>query len=53
MIRDLTTIERIQKEKAKQAEASALQPLDPEGVEMAKHKRFTFDIIDVPVDPLR
>lgn len=30
-----------------------LPPLDPEGKEIAKHKRETFDIIDTPVDPLR
>lgn len=27
--------------------------LDAEGKAMAENKRFTFDVIDTPVDPLR
>lgn len=27
--------------------------LDPETLKLAEHKRFTFDVIAVPVDPLR
>lgn len=27
--------------------------LDPETKALAEHKRFTFDVISVPVDPLR
>lgn len=53
MTRDLTTMARIQNEKSKEVGLTELQPLNPEGIEMAKHKRFTFDIVDVPVDPLR
>lgn len=53
MIRDLETMASIQQEKSKEMERGQLQPLNPEGVEMAKHKRFTFDIVDIPADPLR
>lgn len=28
-------------------------PLDAEGKALAEHKRYTFDIVDTPVDPLR
>ena len=30
-----------------------LPPLNPEGEALAEHKRFTFDIVETPVDPLR
>ena len=53
MTRDLHVIDAIQKVKAKELETKALQPLDPEGKRLAEHKRFTFDIINTPVDPLR
>ncbi|MBR3008340.1 MAG: hypothetical protein IKI35_05740 [Stomatobaculum sp.] len=53
MIRDLETMERIQRQKSKEMSREQLQPLNPEGQEMARHKRFTFDIIDIPTDPLR
>ena len=53
MNRDLNTMASIQSEKAKELEQQELHPLDPEGIALAEHKRFTFDIIDTPVDPLR
>lgn len=53
MKRDLNVMAAIQNEKAKEIDKQAQQPLDPEGEAMAKHKRFTFDIIETPVDPLR
>lgn len=40
-------------EKSKEIETKEQQPLDGEGIAMAEHKRFTFDIVDTPVDPLR
>lgn len=39
-------------EKKEQA-SKQLPPLDPEGVRLTEHKRFTFDIVETPVDPLR
>lgn len=51
--RDLSIMEQIQNQKEKDIEAQELQPLNPEGKTMAEHKRFTFDVVDVPTDPLR
>lgn len=53
MTRDINIITQIQTEKAKDIAKEQRQPLDKEGTKMAEHKRFTFDIIDTPVDPLR
>lgn len=53
MTRDLKVMAAIQKEKAKEIERGAKHPLDAEGDKLAETKRFTFDIIDTPVDPLR
>lgn len=53
MTRNLDVMAAIQTNKAKEIEKQAQQPLDPEGKAMAEYKRFTFDIIDTPVDPLR
>lgn len=53
MKRDLNIMKAIQSEKAKEIEAVAAHKLDPEGKAMSAHKRFTFDIIDTPIDPLR
>lgn len=52
MTRNLETMARIQDEKAKEIQATQL-PLDAEGKALAEHKRFTFDVITVPSDPLR
>lgn len=53
MIRDISVIERIQKQKDRDLEGKAVPPLDPEGVKRAEHCRITFDIIDIPSDPKR
>jgi hypothetical protein len=53
MSRDLDTMTQIVNQKEKDIEASELQPMNPEGRYMAEHKRFTFDVVDVPTDPLR
>ena len=50
---DLETMAAIQAEKAKEIAAQEQQELDAEGRELAEGKRFTFDVISVPVDPLR
>lgn len=49
----LNVMNVIQNEKSKEIEAEQVMPLDAEGQRLAEHKRFTFDIIDTPVDPLR
>lgn len=53
MTRDLDIMRTIIDQKEKDIEASELQPMNPEGRYMAEHKRFTFDVVDVPTDPLR
>lgn len=53
MTRDLDTMAKIQHEKDREIDAARMQPLNPEGVTMAKYKRFTIDMVGVPVDPLR
>ena len=53
MERDLETMTTIQEQKERDLKGQPLQPLDPEGRTLAEHKRFTFDIVDVPTDPLR
>lgn len=52
-MRDLHTIEQIQAQKEKDIDRDQLQPLDPEGKHLAEGKRFTFDVIAIPTDPLR
>lgn len=53
MTRDLDVMTDIMKERDIEIVDDNLQPLDPEGVELAKHKRFTLDMVGTPVDPLR
>lgn len=53
MTRDKDVIDVIQREKVKDIERETLLPLDDEGIALAEHKRFTFDIVDTPTDPLR
>lgn len=53
MMRDLDKIKNIQTQKANDIAKKDQHALDPEGKRFAEHKRFTFDIIGVPVDPLR
>lgn len=47
-LKEMTDIMR-EKDKA----SKQLPPLDPEGVRLTEHKRFSFDIVETPVDPLR
>lgn len=49
----LEDMQAIQMEKSKEIEKKEPLPLDPEGVALAGEKRFTFDIVNTPVDPLR
>lgn len=51
--RDLTIMDTIQTQKERDLAKQELPPLDDEGRKMAEHKRFTFDVIDTPADPLR
>ena len=53
MSNDLNTMVTIMDEADKAHEAEQMIPLDDEGRALAEHKRFTFDVISVPVDPLR
>jgi len=53
MTRDLEVMSDIQKQKDIDIKGKDLIPLDAEGVTLAEHKRYTFDIIDLPTDPLR
>ena len=53
MTRDLDVMNAIQTEKEREIEAAELMPMDDEGKALAEHKRFTFDVINVPSDPLR
>ena len=53
MSNDLNTIVTIQNEAEKEHELNAPLPLDAEGQALAEHKRFTFDVVETPVDPLR
>ena len=53
MTRDLNIMDQIQQQKEKDIERETLMPLDEEGKELAEGKRITFDIIQIPSDPLR
>ena len=53
MTRDLSVMEAIQSQKVNDMKDKNLQPLDDEGKKISEHKRFTFDIVDTPTDPLR
>lgn len=50
---DIQTISVIQEEKQHDVNAAQLPPIDSEIRELAEGKRFTFDVINTPVDPLR
>ena len=52
-MKELNVIETIQNQKDAEMERKPLMPLDAEGAKVAEDKRFTFDIIDTPTDPLR
>ena len=51
MMPDIDTISRIQTEK--QAEIESAPEINDEIKVLAEGKRFTFDVINTPVDPLR
>ena len=53
MTRDLDTMAQIMEQKERDIEREGQPPLDPEGKRLAEEKRFTFDVIDTPSDPLR
>lgn len=53
MTRELEVMEQIMKEKEREIAREEQQPLDNEGETLAEHKRFSFDIVDTPIDPLR
>ena len=53
MTRDLSVMDSIIREKEIEIDEGTLQPLDEEGKTLAEQKRFTFDVINVPNDPLR
>ena len=53
MIKDINVLRQINRKREREIETEELIPLNAEGVELAKHKRFTFDIIETPTDPLR
>lgn len=53
MEKRLEEMKSIMAEKDRELEGKQLPPLDPEGEELARHKRETFDIVDTPIDPLR
>lgn len=50
---NLDMISAIQAEKQKNVNSEAVPPIDPEIKYLAEGKRFTFDVITIPVDPLR
>ena len=52
-VRDLDTMATIMDQKDLDLADDGLMPLDPETEKLAEHKRFTFDIIAIPSDPLR
>ena len=53
MTRELDIMAAIQEEKSRDIERDGQPRMDEETKRLAEHKRFTFDVIDVPTDPLR
>jgi len=53
MERDLNVMDEILNQKEKDISKVELHPLDDEGRTLAEGKRFTFDVIAIPTDPLR
>jgi len=43
----------IQAQRAREIMGEQLLPLDAQGKKLAEGKRFTFDVVETPVDPLR
>ena len=50
---NLDMISTIQIEKSKNVNVESVPPIDPEIKNLAEGKRFTFDVVTIPVDPLR
>lgn len=50
---DLDIMEAIMNEKDKEITTTGPAPMDAETKALAEGKRFTFDVIAVPTDPLR
>lgn len=50
---ELNTMQEIMEQKERDLAADGIPPLDDEGRALAEHKRFTFDVIAIPSDPLR
>lgn len=50
---ELNVIAAIQEEKDNEIARQNQPPLDAETKKLAEGKRFTFDVISTPVDPLR
>lgn len=53
MDKRLAEMDKIMRQKDKDIDRHGVHPLNPEGIALAEDKRFTFDIIQTPVDPLR
>lgn len=53
MTGDLNVMAAIQAEKDKEIAAQEAPALNAEGQVLGEGKRFTFDVIDTPSDPLR
>lgn len=53
MSRDLETMTEIMEQKSRDLERDGQPEMDEEAKRLAEHKRFTFDVIDIPTDPLR
>lgn len=52
MSNELDTMVDIMNESEKAHEGDLI-PLDAEGKALAEHKRFTLDVVETPLDPLR
>ena len=53
MSRDLETMTAIMEQKQRDIEREGQPEMDDETKVLAEHKRFTFDVIAIPTDPLR
>lgn len=53
MSKDISVIDTIQNQKEKDIAKRGQPVLDPEGIKVAEEKRYTIDIVDAPIDPLR
>ena len=53
MRRDIEIMKNIQEEKERDIQNAPDHQLDPEHMELARHKRDTIDVVAISVDPLR